>query len=163
MFADISRYRGFLLALLTAHARLGLDAARLRNAEVDGLEEERRIHALGTDLDMATLWRDPARVSQPLRMSRDYAWGVGYVLNGSALGAAVIMKAGHLGPTWPVRYLGLARDYARSGNLKAFFDALNEQTLDRAQALRGAVAVFDLLSIDASSRLPIPVGELRDA
>ncbi|MEM0987401.1 MAG: hypothetical protein AAGK00_00870 [Pseudomonadota bacterium] len=139
-FADAQTYRRFLGALATVHTRLGMPAATLRGAD-EMADEWERVHALANDLGH-TPPPPPARGG----MSDSFAWGVGYALNGAALGAAMMLKGGFLPPDWPKAYLSTGRDYAKSGRLARFFDALNDVGLDREEAARGARAVFDGLA-----------------
>lgn len=69
---------------------------------------------------------------------------MGYALNGSALGAAMILKHGGLGPDWPRRYLEMGRSYARSGGVRHFFDRLDRTPLVPHRVVAGAAAVFEL-------------------
>ncbi|MEM6665593.1 MAG: biliverdin-producing heme oxygenase, partial [Pseudomonadota bacterium] len=95
-FSDRARYEEFLGALLTAHVTLGMGAARTRGAGEEITMERRRIAALRSDLgSRANQTEPPATID---RMGRSFAWGVGYVLNGSALGAKMILKHGYVEP-----------------------------------------------------------------
>ena len=123
-----------------AHCGLGLAAAERSGLPSALREEQARIAALERDLA-------PAAPPGPAPLlSRDAAWGVLYALNGSALGATVLLRE-TAGDERPSAYLTVMRDYARSGELRAFFDTLNHAPLELSGAAQGAAAVFaDLAS-----------------
>lgn len=137
-FSTRAHYLAFLTTLLDAHHRLGLPAARAREAEEDIADEETRLKALHADTGHGPL--APIRA----RPSPSYAWGIGYVLNGSALGAVMMLKEGHVPEGWPTAYLEEGRAYAKSGKLAAFFRALDAAELDMDEATRGAQETFEL-------------------
>ena len=56
----------------------------------------------------------------------------------------MLLKGGQLGSDWPRKYLQLGRDYAGSGRLKLYFDALNTLQLDTDDVLQGALRTFTL-------------------
>lgn len=134
-FSSEDHYRAFLRALFRVHTTIGLAAALRRSEGV--VEEAARIAALADDLEMEA----PPRVA-PLAESVDYAWGVGYVLNGSALGASILLKSGAVAETWARRYLERGRTYAQTGQLRRFFDALNTAPLHLAGVQAGALDTF---------------------
>lgn len=139
-FASRQTYLDFLSTLLLVHRRLGAPAALRRGDPEDVIEEHRRVAGLTEDLDAA-----PSRTMAVEDIDEGFAWGVGYVLNGSSLGAAVLLKAGALGEDWPTRYLMMGRDYVTSGRLKRFFDALNAVNHDPDTVQEGAFAAFEQL------------------
>ena len=137
-FSSKRAYMAFLYASLTAHIELGIPAA-IRRADGSQTTERARIIALRQDLGTS----QPAIVEQSIT-DQSFAWGVGYALNGSALGATTILKHGGLQRDWPRRYLEMGRDYARTGGVRRFFDRLNGEQLDRDQVVAGALAVFEV-------------------
>jgi heme oxygenase len=145
-FPDLGAYRAFLSALLSAHQRLGLAAAEARGDAADMAEERARITALKDDLgDAAPPQAGPAAALPARSIVPDRAWGIGYALNGSALGAAMMLKAGMPGD-WPISYLTSLSAYARSGRLATFFRRLNAAPLDLDIASEGGCDVFRLLA-----------------
>lgn len=136
-FGDRARYMGWLQRMYTIHRDLGVPASC---ALGQGDFEQDRLSHLQSDLDRPA---EPSGGGLPMDPSR--AWGIQYVLNGSALGAGVILKSGQLGADWPFAYLQSMSDFARSGKLKRFFEALNTAHLDLASARRGAQDVFGAL------------------
>lgn len=142
-FPSQSAYFTFLHALFECHCKLGRPAATARRDQSEIDEEDKRISALAADLRI----NGPAPQDAAVSMGTDYAWGVGYVLNGSALGAAILLKhPGTLGKDWPRRYLQLGRDYASSGRLRQFFDRLNCEPRHRQQVEHGALDTFSMIS-----------------
>lgn len=135
-FADLATYRHWLSAMQQVHLGLGVDAA---HALGDGAEAA-RLAALDTDLGNC-----PQAEHVPQSAPPSWAWGVQYAINGSALGASILMKSAALQPDWPTAYLETMRSYATSGALNAFFQTLNAQDLDHVQATEGATQVFTLL------------------
>ena len=128
----------FLNAMLSLHLEFGLTAA----SSVDqhgALElEHKRLAALRGDLEIV-----PHTEPDPTaRMHHDTAWGTLYALNGSALGATVLMRQSRETIGASTRYLELMSSFARSGALGTFFRTLNRQTLDMRRATSGATAVF---------------------
>lgn len=150
-FASAQAYRRFLEVLLHAHRMVGLPAAKARLDAIEIAYETARIDALYQDLDRPA---EPETVPPPMGFAE--AWGAGYVLNGSALGASMMLKGGYLGSDWPSRYMALGGEYVRSGNLRRFFDALNTRPLDIASVERGAKAAFALFEIAPALAEPIP-------
>ncbi len=140
-FSSPEKYEDFLRALLIAHLSLGLPAALHRRCVSElGLERE-RIFALRKDLGLKV-----DVIPEGLILSNSYAWGVAYVLNGSCLGAAVLLKSGAIEPAWPSAYLRTSQSCVSSGRLGAFFRALNAFPLHRPDAVAGARDVFTVLS-----------------
>lgn len=142
-FASEDGYRGFLSALLQAHHRLGRPAA-LRRADHDDIRrEEARITALCQDLGTA-----PPAPAAPTEMAERYAWGVSYVLNGSALGAALLLGQNHVGPRWPRAYLTQSQQFAKSGALRDFLDRMDSLPAHDHDLLQGASDTFRLVASD---------------
>lgn len=117
----------------------------IRAAEITGLagardHERARLDALSSDLGSDVHNEDPMVISSP-----DAAWGMLYTLNGSALGASLLLKSGVTLAGKPSAYLELMRDYARSGALNSFFHALNSQELDFKRARQGACQIFSAM------------------
>ena len=140
-FTDRAAYTAWLTAMAEVHATLGAWAARQLDDSKWRDEEQRRLSALEADLSV------PLPVHH-YRFDRtdSWAWGVAYALNGSAMGASVLLKTGAVGADWPRQYLTTLRDYATSGRLHGFFSALQDQAMDRDQAGRGARDVFAALA-----------------
>ena len=138
-FATEDDYRSFLRALLKAHSEVGVRAAAGRDDAADFVLEKQRITALATDLEIGL----PAAPTMP-PLSADYSWGVGYVLNGSTLGAAIILKQNFVEPTWPSAYMRLGRAYVRAGNAKSFFNTFDSLALNGSEVERGAIDTFSL-------------------
>lgn len=134
---------GFLGAMYGLHSACGLIAAG-RSGRAGEIERERsRIAALEQDLgaDLPV----PIPPHAPVPDGRDAAWGALYALNGSALGATVLLRIDG-GASTSSAYLRLMKDYARSGDLAAFFRALNTEELDLTAAASGACAVFEFMA-----------------
>lgn len=140
-FSSLAVYRDWLDTMLDIHLSLGLSAAKALSKAGQTMDESARLRALCADLQR--LEQKPTDVA-PMETSR--AWGVQYVLNGSALGAATLMKPGQLHRDWPARYLSEMANYAKSGKLKAFFDQLDAAPIDVAVAEIGARDVFLMAS-----------------
>ncbi|MEM1161760.1 MAG: biliverdin-producing heme oxygenase [Pseudomonadota bacterium] len=148
-FVSEESYHKFLGALLSAHKEVGLAAAIARGDDEEAEEESRRIEALTADLQLDS----PVCAPVPgIEMTPDYAWGVSYVLNGSALGASILLKGDALAPHWPRRYLTLGHQYARSGRLKNFFERLNTEAERSPAVERGATDTFSILFKAAPKR-----------
>ena len=128
--------RRFLKAMLRLHHTLGHPAAIASCFDHAEDIEQRRIEALLRDLGGCV--PDPAKSHTP---NSDAAWGVLYALNGSAMGAGVLLKEQPDADT-PAEYLNLMSTYAKSGQLGAFYKALNRQVLDQSAAEEGARLVF---------------------
>ena len=140
-FQSASSYVDFLRALLCVHQELGLPAATLRQHGAGRATEEARISALQQDLGTDVEHEPPQGV-----MTESYAWGVGYALNGSSLGAAMLLKSRAIKPDWPSAYMRMSKDYAASGKLATFFRGLNGSAIDLEMAVSGATDVFEMLS-----------------
>ncbi len=140
-FLSHGSYLDFLRALLRAHVSIGLPSALHRRSATELALERARIAALETDLATRA-----GVVSESLILSKSYAWGVAYVLNGSCLGAALLLKSDAVDPGWPSTYLRLSQSCAASGRLKTFFGDLNAAVLNRPDAVVGARDVFTLIS-----------------
>lgn len=135
----------FLSRMLHVHACFGLSAAQLTGATDLVEHERRRLFALAQDLDLRPQSAAPS--GEEYVLSRDAAWGVLYALNGSALGATVLMRDATNGAARSSAYLGLMRDFAKSGALAGFFRLLNAQDLNQNRAVDGAHAVFAALTM----------------
>lgn len=144
-FTSLATYRPFLTALLHSHATLGYPAAVARADPIEISLEKGRIAALCDDLDCEAPDTD-------LEMTQDEAWGVGYVLNGSALGADMLLRHGKLGADWPKSYLKLGQKYVKSGGLRRFFDALNAGTFGEADLCKGAARTFAFFERDPDGK-----------
>lgn len=138
-FAERATYLAWLGCLLTAHRRLGLPAAVARGSFEDIQRERESIARLCEDLQMRRLPQGANSLA-----SISYAWGVGYVLNGSALGASLLLKRDSLAPNWPQRYLEMAAAHARSGGVYAYFKALEHASVVLDEAIAGAKDTFSL-------------------
>lgn len=147
-FDSEDTYRRFLTTVLAAHQSVGLRAAKVRGDLDDVKEEENRIAALCADLSLSVPHQSDGPDGEDSRMSASYAWGVGYVLNGSALGAAVMLDRGYLKDGWPDQYFLLGRALVRTGGLKRFFDRLNNVPLDEADVANGAKDTFSIFRDD---------------
>lgn len=140
-FADRAAYTAWLTAMAGAHVALGGPAARLLRDPEWRNEERARLSALKTDLSVAL----PVHEYSHGR-SDSWAWGVAYALNGSAMGASVLLKSGAVSSGWPRRYLTVLRDYATSGRLHGFFRDLEGLRMDLDEASAGARDVFAALA-----------------
>lgn len=136
-FVSISSYRNFLRLLLNAHCEVGFRAAIARGDETELTRESERVAALGVDLTISS-----PEASLTPAMPNSYAWGVGYVLNGSALGASIIVKKNYILNNWPSKYMKLEQNYVRTGQMKKFFENLECSDLDVSEVERGAIATF---------------------
>ncbi len=144
-FKHISHYRAWLQGLQAVHAGLGQAAAQVLGDTVQIAEEGRRAEALEEDLSERACSDGSQR-----QTTESWAHGVCYALNGSAIGASMLLKSGAIPDHWPQSYLRVMANYASSGGLKAFFDQLESSDLEMARAVEGAQAVFDKLSSDES-------------
>ncbi|MBW4708109.1 hypothetical protein KX928_09950 [Roseobacter sp. YSTF-M11] len=138
-FRNRDHYRLWLRTLLRAHLIIGRAAAATCMPE--DTQEKQRIDAICADLTICPPTPEKITVA-----SSDWAWGACYALNGSALGAFMLLKSGAVAAPWPVRYLDHMRNYATSGQLAMFFKSLNNQSLCRENAALGARAVFSLIA-----------------
>ena len=144
-FASEATYKAFLSALLDVHIQMGRPSAEARDDKLAIEQEDDRISALRDDLNGSAHPSPTARTD----IGSDYAWGVGYVLNGSSLGASILLKTDSLGVGWPRQYLGLGRDYVRAGHLKRFFDGMNVASVNPIEVHRGAMETFCALKTQA--------------
>lgn len=151
--ARFSRYglhtRASYGAFLQAHARalFGLEAA-LEAAAIDTLlpdwAERRRRHLLRQDLTALAL---PIPLALPLstRLDPDACWGLAYVLEGSRLGARLLLKRVSATP-WPGQQTALNYLQQAGGNAlwPRFLSHLEqaEARLDPAAVTRGAQLGF---------------------
>ena len=140
-FASKAVYMRFLERAWRVHRGLGQAAATVWG-DADALDVEReRIACLAEDLG----GRSASCPSQP-GLSVGYAWGVAYVLNGSSLGASIMLKRGDIPRDWPDRYFQHGRQFVQTGQLKRFMDRLNSADIDLTDATRGARACFEAFS-----------------
>lgn len=140
-FEDRAAYTAWLSAMAEVHATLGARAARCLDDPTWRDEEQRRLLAIEADLAV------PIPVCEfGCDRSGSWAWGVAYALNGSAMGASVLLKSGAVAPDWPCSYLTVLRDYATSGRLQSFFRDLEGLRIDLDQASAGARDVFAALA-----------------
>lgn len=139
-FASRAAYEAFLAKLLGVHLDMGVAAAIARGSDAERREELRRIDALGTDLG-----HDTIGTPRFCDMDPDYAWGVGYVLNGSSLGASMMLRDGAMSADWPKAYLGLGRAYAKDGHLKRYFADMNTLAPNADRVRNGALDTFAAL------------------
>ncbi|MCY4178771.1 MAG: hypothetical protein OXC60_04675 [Litoreibacter sp.] len=137
-FADLHAYRRWLTAMLDLHRDFGRPAERRLARLHDEPAEERRISALCADLGCAC---DAPRPGDDV--SESWAWGAQYVLNGSAIGASILLKSASLQEGWPRAYLREMRSFATSGRLADFFAGLDAAQLNLPLAKAGALAVFE--------------------
>ena len=137
-FVSLGVYQQFLSMLMSLHLDLGSPAADVLGVTPD--LEEQRIKALADDLEVKVPIRNTASLTS------DQAWGVCYVLNGSALGASLLLKSKAVEPSWPTSYLQVMRAFARSGELAKFFRSLDAQRLDQIAAIQGARTVFQAIA-----------------
>lgn len=138
-FSNLTGYLFFLRVLQNAHVQYGLPAAQVIGEKSHIEVERRRLKALERDLHSKA---KPA--GEKVDISPDFAWGIGYVLNGSALGASTLLKSHAISRSWPRRYLTDGYTFAREGDLARFFRKLNDQRLDIQEAVHGAEATFEL-------------------
>lgn len=143
-FRSIGHYQSFLSRILCAHREFGVRAVyALADARPDACtawsipDERMRQTAVCRDLGIPVEQNACGSLT-----GQSYAWGVGYVLNGSAMGASIMLRGGHVKPDWPVEYFQTCQAYVRSGRLKAFFDQMNGAQLDLGEATQGASDVF---------------------
>ncbi|MEL7027369.1 MAG: biliverdin-producing heme oxygenase [Pseudomonadota bacterium] len=151
-FQTKDAYLNFLATVLKVHIGSGLPAAIARGDRTEIAEERTRIDALCKDLDCSHVELNPPRA-----MDQDRAWGVGYVLNGSAIGATVMLRGGYLGEDWPQAYLHVGQAYVQSGKLKRFFDALEDGPQDATAVTAGAMDTFKLFAVHAENRAALSV------
>ncbi len=140
-FETWATYRKFLETVLDVHSRAGVAAALSRGDQAEIDVEYRRIHALVDDLTLDTT---PTVCTEQL--SAAYGWGVGYVLNGSAIGANMILRDGFLEDAWPNRYLLAGQAYVKTGALQRFFAAMTDADPEPSEVLRGAQETFELFA-----------------
>lgn len=131
---------GLLLAMQALHTSYGLPAAACSGLDGAVAQELRRLSALNADLHAVV----PLRIDcqPPADRGADHAWGVLYALNGSAMGAAMMLRQGGLMADRNPAYMVLMHDFAKSGALGAFFRTLNARKLSLAEASSGARDVF---------------------
>ena len=137
-FEVFSDYRHWLSVMQHLHGSVGLPAALRLGAEHFLISEKSRIEALKKDLlnnERATHADDTACDS--------WAWGALYALNGSAIGASLLLKSASAEDNWPKAYLMEMRRFATSGLLSDFFRGLEAARLDRSAARAGALRVFE--------------------
>ncbi|WP_341367790.1 hypothetical protein [Yoonia sp. BS5-3] len=140
-FASRDSYDHWLKALLKTHQTFGARAVTSTQLGHYQKIENARQTALCADLgcdDQATKRGDPP--------SDGWAWGVLYVLNGSALGASMLLKSNSIQDGWPTSYLRVMQGFASSGQLKSFFGQLDQADAATSDMAAGAKAVFDYLA-----------------
>lgn len=148
-------YNMFLRQLHKAHCTLGLPAAHAL-ADADAIQEETyRIAGLAVDLNGHV---DHGPTHAKLGMSE--AWGVAYVLNGSSLGAAMMLKSRSIPEDWPADYMSRSAAFAKSGRLKAFFDGLNSAEIDILKTAAGAKRCFDIFVNSTVFKQDQPIGNV---
>ena len=136
-FRDHTAYACWLTAMMDVHMTVGLPAATVLDDAVLLTREDKRIRSLAHDLGV------PVTRGQSIPdRSMSWAWGVQYVLQGSALGASMLLKSGTIRPEWPRAYLREMQHFATCGGLKQFFAALESNTIDPAEAIQGAKEAF---------------------
>ena len=136
-FSSQEMYLRFLTQAFHVHTGLGQAAAPIWG-DVDAQAIERaRIDCLIDDLDGLHL---PAACVPDLSDSQ--AWGVAYVLNGSCLGASVMLKRGDIPQDWPSSYLAHGRDFVHSGQFQMFMERLNRADIELHGATLGARTCF---------------------
>ncbi len=141
LFVDKAVYFQWLSVLMEVHHTLGQPAAHALSCEAYIEAEAARRAALCEDLgDMA------AGSAESVQRGGGHAWGVLYALNGSAIGASVLLKSGRIPGDWPTSYLLCMQEFARSKALKTFFAELDAQSFDMDDARCGAERVFSMFS-----------------
>ena len=136
-FVDLSGYLEWLKVMLGVHCSLGLPAACHLGHQAWADEESARLTAISRDLGCAVPGKPAAR-----DISTSWAFGVLYALNGSALGAATLLKGGGVSDAWPRSYLTVMSRYAKTGGVSSFFRQLNGEGICLSEADEGADAVF---------------------
>ena len=122
------------------HAGLGQAAAEGAGWSDAAADEAERAACLAQDLGVS----DGTPPDRP-RLSRPVAWGALYALNGSALGASVLLRSA-VPDSWPLFYLQEMASFAKSGRLARFFADLDVAGCDPDEALHGAGLVFDAIA-----------------
>lgn len=146
-FPNRRAYLRWLHVQSGAHHALGARAARLLGLRQLIAAEQTRQRLLSRDLG-----GEPGQVQgTPPWLTESFAWGVLYALNGSALGASILLKRHADLEQWPTAYLQEMRRFAKSGELLAFFRELDAVPLERVEASAGARAVFDRFSSQVSA------------
>ncbi len=134
-------YNAWLTALYHVHSALGVAAAQTLGASWLIDKEQSRCRALERDLGTCGSEKTPEKTG-----TRSWAWGVQYALNGSALGASLLLKSGAIDDSWPRNYLTEMQAFAKSGALKQFFSSLDRTPVDIEEAGHGARSVFGALA-----------------
>ncbi|QBF30665.1 hypothetical protein [Thalassococcus sp. S3] len=138
-FSGKAHYVRLLEALRSAHLEVGLRAALGRADRQAADHEYAALRCLDQDLGPTS------RSAGKRPLSEAEAWGVSYVLIGSTAGAKTILNSESMKPEWPQAYLEYQRDFARSGGLRRFFDALDAATIDLARTKAAAIHLFERL------------------
>lgn len=136
--------QALLLAMSMLHANFGQPAAQHAGGAAAVDLEASRLRALKQDGAQADVARKVT--ARPELSNRDYSWGVLYALNGSAMGASMMLQPGGIMAHEQSAYMTLMQNYARSGGLGAFFRLLNAQDLAIDTASKGASAVFTAMT-----------------
>lgn len=144
-FTCRNSYEQWLQSMLHVHGSLGVKATAKTALPQYGNVEEGRFAALSLDL---ALPKTPSPIEAPSEISTAWAWGVLYALNGSSLGASILLKSESVRTDWPSQYLHEMRQFATSGALGHFFAELDALKLDKSEAANGAKAVFSALAMD---------------
>lgn len=139
-FQNHADYVAWLLRMRSVHASLGAAAVQSGWPSAEGLECA-RARWLNADTLTGEVLAQPR-----LDLCSAEAWGVLYALNGSALGADLLLRQGARAAGWPVAYLQGMAEFAKSGQLKAFFEALEDAAPDFDAAYAGALQVFDMIA-----------------
>ena len=139
-FSSRFAYDGWLERMHLVHAGLGQAAAEGAGWSGAIADEAERAACLAQDLGVS----DGTPPERP-RLSRPAAWGALYALNGSALGASMLLR-GMVPEGWPASYLQLMAGFAKSGRLARFFADLDAAGCDPGAALHGASLVFDTIA-----------------
>jgi len=142
-FTSRDSYLHWLEAMRSVHMSLGATAVREAALTQYSSIEAKRINALSLDLGMP---KSSLKIKVPAEVSAAWSWGALYALNGSSLGASILLKSQSVQSDWPNRYLQEMRYFATSGALGEFFAELDHLKLNRKEAARGANAVFSALA-----------------
>ena len=128
-FSSRFAYANWLERMYQVHAGLGQAAAETARWPGAARDEADRAACLAQDLS-ATNGQPQDRPS----LSRPAAWGVLYALNGSALGASILLRS-MVPDGWPVSYLQEMARFAKSGRLARFFADLDAASCDSGRRL----------------------------
>lgn len=152
VFSSEPAYAGWLKALQEMHAHFA-STSDFAN-QILGMEATSAalLSALRHDMDQLGV-APTASPSQPLTPSDPaIALGVGYVLEGSGLGASVLYDRSIAAGISAVRYLDLSRSLARQ-RWRTFLERLNEHALATAPSVETASSAADDVFIFLAARL----------